>query len=256
MKKCLFCLILCLIIGAGLPLSALAVSATPNQKLAMRTGPNTKYTEPGSMPRSTSLTAIEYESGNGVTWVYVEFWRDGKLDRGYTGLKRMTVNGYIPWADHLSIESWMDSDSEVYSGPDYCYYDRYYVSEGQEVTLLRYEDGFAFIDFYDYDSDAYVRGWVPEEALDGEYDDYNGGYAPPGSYRSGYGDTWFYDGTLVTVYGSSAPLYETPYAGSAVLCWMPVGSVMSSSASTSTGHLFVNYNGYEGFVPKSCVTLY
>jgi len=66
------------------------------------------------MPSSTELTAIEYEEGNGVTWVLVEFMRDGQLDRAYTGLKRMTVHGDILWADHLNEESSAACDCSVY----------------------------------------------------------------------------------------------------------------------------------------------
>lgn len=281
MKKLSLCLILCL--ALALSGSALAVTATPNQKLAMRSGPSTHYTEPGSMPQNTALTAIEYEEGSGVTWVYIEFWRDGKLDRGYTGLKRMTVNGKIPYAQHLYQTDYMDESCNVYSGPGDYYLSHYYIYDGTEVSVLRYEDGFAFIEYYDEYKDALIRGWVETYQLEGGDDDdygynYNSAYAysSSGSGSSSYGgssgynsvdnysgsssaaqDIEFYEGTLVQVTGSkSIPMYETPYSGSTVLLYIPAGSILSSYATTSSGHLYVEYGSYEGFVSKYQVTLY
>ena len=251
MLKRVLCLVLCL--AVLLPACALAsVSATPNQQLAFRTGPNTKYDWLFHMPQDTQLTAIEYEQGNGVTWVLVEFWRDGKLERGYTGLKRMTVNGDIPWADHLWEDVTVIADGVVYSGPGYEYASHASVAAGDGASVLRYENGFAFIEFYDYNHDGESRGWVTIDRLfEPQEFDWNSGvpYAPD--------DMWYSGGTLVYVSANgSVPLYETPYAGTQVLCWVPAGSVMESYYTTGSGHLYVYYDGYYGYVEKKNLSLY
>ena len=135
-----------------------SVSATPNQKLAFRTGPNTKYAELYSLPQSTAIRAIEYEEGNGVTWVLVEYTYKGSRCRAYTGLKRMTVHGTIPWADHIGTDAYLTAGADVYAAPSYDAAYRSYVARGTRVTLLRYEGGYAFIEFSDGGTPS--RGYV------------------------------------------------------------------------------------------------
>ena len=160
MKKLLLVLLAALVI-AVLPLTALASApATPNQKLALRTGPNTKYVELYMLPQSTRITAYEYESGNDVTWVLIEFTKDGQLCRGYTGLKRMSVNGYIPWADHLDQDVRIISAGNVKAAPAGNAGYRGHVDEDEWVTLLEYEGDYAYIEFYDGANDAPSRGYV------------------------------------------------------------------------------------------------
>ena len=111
-----------------------SVPATPNQKLAFRTGPNTKYVELYSLPQSTSIRAIEYEEGNGVTWVLVEFEYAGSRVRAYTGLKRMSLSGYVPYAQHDSLNRRLQMTADVYAAPDMNATVRARLSEGSTVT--------------------------------------------------------------------------------------------------------------------------
>ena len=141
------------------------VSATPNQSLAFRTGPNTKYVELYTLPQSTRITAYEYENGNGVTWVLVEFTYEGQTVRGYTGLKRMSVNGSIPWADHIYASAWPGYTATVYAAPSFSAAYRGTVYPEDRVTLLDYDGDFAYIEFYDYANGAPSRGYVPADAL-------------------------------------------------------------------------------------------
>ena len=253
MLKRALSLALCLLLTLMIPVLARAdVSATPNQRLAFRTGPNTKYTWLFHMPQSTALTAIEYESGNGVTWVLVEFWNNGKLDRGYTGLKRMTVNGSIPWADHLWEGMNLIEGGEVYSGPGPEYVSRSSLKAGDYVSVLRYEGDFAFIEFTDPVEQEPARGWVFTSCLFEEEDPWYSPVPSPGS-----DGVWYSEGTLVYVSASrSVPMFEHPYAGAQILCWVPSGSVLSSYATTGTGHLYVEYGGYFGYVDKASLSLY
>ena len=87
--------VICIILFAALlvPCISFAAVAIPNQRLAFRTGPSTDYVEVFTLPQSTDINAVEYESGSGVTWVLVEFTYNGEDYSAYTGLKRLTVNG-------------------------------------------------------------------------------------------------------------------------------------------------------------------
>ena len=178
MKKSVALIVLaCMLMAMSLSAAA-SVPATPNQRLAFRTGPNTAYVELYTLPESTEIRAIEYEEGNGVTWVFVEFTYNRQLCRAYTGLKRMTVHGNIPWANHIDATCWVGEGGTVYAAPSDRAAYRGYVSSGECITLLDYEGDYAYIEFYD--GGTISRGYVPDwmigygsEAYDyGEDDDY------------------------------------------------------------------------------------
>ncbi len=249
MKRRLVCSVLALIL-ALLPLAALAdVPATPTQRLFLRTGPTTKYTSIGHMPETTALTAIEYEQGSGVTWVLVEYVRDGELERAYTGLKRMIVHGDIPWASHLNIGKVLLDSCTVYGGPGTNYMARSYLEDGTYVTLLRYDDNFAYIDYADPATGEPARGWVWGSVVDASF-----GYTP--TPEELYGVTYS-NGTLVYVSDShGAILYTSPRSDSYWICRIPAGSVMESDSTTSNGYLHVRYGDYDGYVEKYSLALY
>ena len=249
MKRRAICFALLLAL-ALVPLRALAdVPATPIQRLFLRTGPTTKYVSIGHMPETTALTAIEYEQGSGVTWVLVEYIRDGQLERAYTGLKRMTVHGNIPWADHLNIGINLANNCTVYGGPGDYYMTRSSLYAGTYVTLLRYDGAFAYIDFTDPSTGDPSRGWVWSDAVDGSY-----GYTPTPQER--YAVTCS-NGTLVCVTDvHGAFLYADPRLDASAICSIPSGAVLESYSTTSNGFLLVRYGGWEGYVEKRCLALY
>lgn len=142
------------------------VPATPNQRLALRGCPDRHSVWLGHMPQSTQITALEYEKGNGVTWVLIEYWKDGKLCRGYTGLKRMTVHGDIPWADHLGTRVRANWSGTIYAAPDWAAAERDWLNAGESVTLLEYDGEFAFVEFYDDSEQFNSRGYVPADMID------------------------------------------------------------------------------------------
>ena len=249
--------LLCLMI----PTSALAyITAIPNQKLAFRTGPGTKYVELYTMPQSTDLTAIEYEEGNGVTWVLVEFWKDGGWVRAYTGLKRMSVQGELQWADHLNISAYADYNENVISGPGPMYAPRGEINPGDVVTILRYEYDYAYIEFYDAEGTP-SRGYVSTDVLvENDQDD-----AP--TFDNSF---WNYNavGTPITLPGNviagiplmvccdySTPLLESVDPGSRAQERLLNGTIVTGYGYTNTGYAFVEYNGILGYVDRSCLCL-
>lgn len=134
--------------------------AVANQDLYLRTGPNTMYAELGWMPQSTDLLAIQYEEGNGVTWVLVEYWDGAGWVRGYTGLKRMTVYGDIPWAQMQWAYGYMTDFAMVYSAPYESAHVRTVLDDYSDVTILQFENGYAFIEFVDEFTGELTRGYV------------------------------------------------------------------------------------------------
>jgi len=155
-------LIICvfLLLALLVPCVSFAVVAIPNQRLAFRTGPSTDYVELFTLPQSTDINAVEYESGSGVTWVLVEFTYNGEEYCAYTGLKRMEVKGNIPWADHMYRSVQITSDATVFAAPSYNAAYRSSVDCLDKVSLLRYDGDFAYIEFYNNDKGALDRGWV------------------------------------------------------------------------------------------------
>ena len=158
-KKILLLIITCLLLSALTASACALVSVWPNQKLALRTGPNTKYVWLYHLPQSTQVTAVELEEGNGVTWVLLEYRYNGEVVRGYTGLKRVD-GGNIPWANHIGSTETIARAGSVLAAPAHNAAYRGKVDKYESVTLLDYENGYAFIEFYDAQNGAYSRGYI------------------------------------------------------------------------------------------------
>ena len=89
-----------------------------NQKMATRSGPGTKYTEElGTLPIETEITVISQAETNGTVWYQVEFTRNQKLYRCYTGKKRVNAYGDIPWENPDYVEDFTTSGADAYYGP-------------------------------------------------------------------------------------------------------------------------------------------
>ena len=162
MKRIVAILLVLLMAIAGL--TASAAMAIPNQQLSFRTGPNTRYTELFTLPQSTFITPIELEEGNGVTWVLCKFSYNGYTYYGYTGLKRMEIMGEIYYPGHEYTSAYMYDASAVYSATSNGTKNGN-VSSLEMVNILKYEDGYAYIEFYNSGAKAPARGWVPEHEL-------------------------------------------------------------------------------------------
>lgn len=138
-----------------------SVSATPNQTLLFRTGPNTKYVEMYTMPQSTPITALEYEEGNGVTWVLVEFFKDGQRVRGYTGLKRMSVQGSVPWANWDAMGTgYARGGGTVYAAPSSDAAYRATLADYAPITVLDFYDNYAYVEYTDPATGMPSRGYI------------------------------------------------------------------------------------------------
>ena len=173
------------------------VDAAPNQQLHFRTGPNTAFTDLCVLPKSTAVTAIELEEGNGVTWVLCDFEYNGNRARGYTGLKRLDLVGDIPWASHYRLERTLVSDGNVYAAPDDTTQLRATLLAGNRVTFLDFAGSFCFVEYRR--GGALERGYIHESAFWVDH------------YEFG---EWFPDNPLMNWYAVRSPAYYyTSYLG-------------------------------------------
>lgn len=220
-----------------------AVSAIPNQKLSFRTGPGTKYVEWYTVPQSTEIIAFEYESSS-VTWVLVELMYNGERVRAYTGLKRMTVNGDIPWADHLYQPIQTICAADVYAAPtaDAAYRDS--LDYMQTVSLLRWDGSYAFVE-YTTPSGALNRGWVPAWAFNTHSQP---SYESNGIVTGGVSIPMYVDLT--------APIYDAPAYSSTASMAIPQYAQVQCYGELYCGFSIVEYAGYVGYVPTHFLNSY
>ncbi len=165
MKKRIFSLllILCLL----LPEMAMAgVDAWLNQKMATRSGPGTKYTEElGTLPQNTSITVIAQAETGGTVWYQVEFTRNQKLYRCYTGKKRVNVSsGNIPWENPDYVEDKLIGGAEAYYGPGTNYAKRKSgVYKNTTVRVFGVEGDWALCEYKE--GSKWARGYIHVEKL-------------------------------------------------------------------------------------------
>lgn len=158
-------LLLALVCAAICAPAGAEVRATPTDKLSFRTGPNTRYVELFTLPQSTEITAIEQAEGNGVTWVLVEFYYDGSYQRAYTGLKRMTLHGDVPWESDYHSNAIVYGPCTVSAAPRSNSARRGRIGEVELVTLLGSENGYDYVEFYDAENGALSRGWISVDGV-------------------------------------------------------------------------------------------
>lgn len=141
--------------------------ATLNQRMATRTGPGTKYAEDhGTLPESTEIVIYAQEDSGGTPWVLVEFVKDGKLIRAYTGMKRVD-------ADTASIRkttknpkaATVTRSETAYYGPGTAYLAfASPIGVGTEVLVYGVDREYALIEFA-LGADIWTRCWVPESCI-------------------------------------------------------------------------------------------
>jgi hypothetical protein len=141
-----------------------ARSATLNQEMATRSGPNTKYTYPGAFPKSTAITVYYQTSGNGVMWGMVEFKRNGEWYRLYTGMKRIDASNVPKDSEDFVYASLSSTVTPRYGpGTEYAALPNKMLA-GSYIKAFFQENGYVMVDYED-DGNQVKRGWVPLWAL-------------------------------------------------------------------------------------------
>lgn len=134
----------------------------PNQKIATRSGPSTKYTECGTYSSQTEVMVFYQAEGSGVPWGYIEFYYKSKLYRAYTGMKRLNVNRVVP-ADDETVYNYVTlaQDFKPYFGPGYEYATlSKTVKKGTSVPAFFTDNGWVMFD-YTLSNGQIQRGWAP-----------------------------------------------------------------------------------------------
>ena len=143
-----------------------AKSAILNQRMATRTGPGTKFTEDhGTLPKDTEIVVYAQEIGGSANWALVEFVKNGKLIRAYTGVKRIDADfGAIPTTTRNPESATITTDTTAYYGPGEEYLElKGQAKKGKKVQVYGIDRGFALIEYVV--GDSWMRSWVPEECL-------------------------------------------------------------------------------------------
>lgn len=187
--SCLILLTAACLIGAALADGVPAVirqpiEATLNQRMSLRSGPNTRYTELGTYPQTTAIVVYEQEMGNEVPWGMVEFRVKGGLIRAYTGMKRIDVTGSVPWGNTKGVDAIVGSDVIPFRGPGNAYIpcDKT-LPAYSAVTVYAEENGYAMVDFYYPDDTLMTRAYVPVDCLL-NYQPSGGSYTDPSYWPS------------------------------------------------------------------------
>jgi len=141
------------------------ILCTANQRIATRSGPGTKYTEPGSFfKKGAELTVFYQADGSGVPWGYIEFTYRNKLYRAYTGMKRLDVNRTVPYSEEFIVDYVTLTQSfKPYYGPGYEYATlSKAVSKGAQVPVFHAQNGWVMFD-YTLANGQLQRGWAPSD---------------------------------------------------------------------------------------------
>lgn len=154
------------------------IEATATQKLALRTGPGTKYEEIFTLPVSgvRDLQVMEQEKGGTVMWAMLDFDSDYGRYRAYTGMKRIDAKG-VPKTQREGRNCCIGKkDVYAYYGPgkDYVRFEEKIPAHTQ-VIVYHEESGYVMADYIMPDAKPQqrdkellqiTRGWIPVEALE------------------------------------------------------------------------------------------
>lgn len=208
------------------------------KRIATRTGPGTKYTEPGSFLYKGAEVTVHtkvWDSRNEIYWVQVEFTSAGERYRAYTGDWRLDVDlNYVPY-EIVEADSWLNYDTFGYAGPgyDYHYYGGIQLYGYGSCRVIEVENNFALVET-SASSHGLTRAWVPLNAVACGSEFY-GRDTFTGHYPSwDYGDD---DGGATLLPGDDSPVYIDP-VGQYVTVWVSSGNARSGPGTT---YDFVQY---------------
>lgn len=153
--------------GATLTESA-PITGRLNARMATRTGPGTKYEEPGTFFAAGDSVTIISMGYSSVPWVQVEARIGGRLMRVYTGFKRIdgVRESDVPQEANYDIPARLSMSVTPTYGPG-AKYAKYGFSlgAGKRVTIIDFEGDYAMCDYEESGGD-WRRVWIPESALD------------------------------------------------------------------------------------------
>ena len=160
-----------------------------NQKMATRTGPSTKYDEPGTFfsgKWKNQRVRVISKVNTGVWWLQVEFTYNGQLMRAYTGLKRVdNVNLNSVPTESVIGTCRLSSAVKGYYGPGTQYKAMSYsVPANRNLDVIMEENGYVLVEFpYNKKNYEKSRAWVHSSLVSGNYG--SSQYYDPSDVRAG-----------------------------------------------------------------------
>ena len=143
------------------------ITAKLLMRLSTRSGPSTRYDEPGTFfqnnwnSKTVQVLGKSWDTSNQIWWVLVDFSDGGTRYRAWTGLKRVNVNiNNVP--EIFSIGEGTISATDTWRGPGGNYAKGPRVTSWKDVVAYSRENGYVEVEYYNsYDNKIY-RCWVPE----------------------------------------------------------------------------------------------
>ena len=232
MKKLTALLLILCMLGSAVSALAATTGYVSENRIATRSGPGTKYTEPGtflSRGEAVQIHSRVWDARNEMYWVQVEFESRGEKYRVYTGDWRLSAD--LTWVPDEVIEgySWVLSNTRGYAGPgyDYHYYGNILLYRNTACTVIEAENNFVLVDVAD-SSEGETRVWLPLSAIAG-----GSAYAGRDTFRD---DSWD-DGPVLLPGGSGSSSWIEP-VGQYVTVWVDSGNARSGPG---TSYAFLNY---------------
>ena len=154
--------------------SCSGISVQLIEDLATRSGPSTTYTGCGSYKmKGQYVTALSraYDNG-GVLWVEIEFSYGGGYRRAWTGAKRLDISACqlasLPEEDFSSFLGYgtiaLMTTLRFGPGSIYSSYGDRNLYKGDQVAVIRAENGYYLVEFYHTDGHI-LRCWIPTSAV-------------------------------------------------------------------------------------------
>ena len=187
-----------MLLGCGSALAATEARVIDN-RIATRSGPGTKYTEPGSFLSYGDWVTVHtkaWDDSNGIYWLQVEFTSGGQRYRAYTGSRRIDASlNDIP-DERILDYSWLNYNTYGYAGPgyDYHYYGNIMLYKDGNCRVMEVENNFALVDTSASTKGA-TRVWVPLNAVAGGSAFYGQDTYP--DYDDGWDNSWDDGPTLI-----------------------------------------------------------
>lgn len=140
-------------------------------RLATRSGPSTKYEEPGTFfqsnwrEKTVKVTGKAYDGS--IWWVEVDFeWKSNTWYRVWTGLKRVDVDlDRVPEKRVIGRCSVSPTDAWFGPGGSYAKSKLAVLFREDMIDIIARENGYIQVDFYDVNREIQRRIWVPESAV-------------------------------------------------------------------------------------------
>ena len=144
------------------------VWASLRERLSTRSGPGTRFDEPGTFflydwqYASVRVLGKAWDSVNEIWWVLVDFSENGTRYRAWTGHKRVNVDiNSVPYV--YSIGEGTISATYTWRGPGANYALGPVITHWQDVVAYGRENGYVEVEWYNAEDDKIYRFWVPED---------------------------------------------------------------------------------------------